>query len=337
VNPVESPWDFQVKHDPRFFEEKVADPNFTKDTMERFSAVVQNKVELPQHITNQVVADELLRARIRSGGGHGTVSRRDSWRDGSVKAHDRACQDLHPPPQNPGSRGHPEFCPRPCAYYFQNFCKSGNDCNFCHHPHPKRPMRFDKQHRDELKRMPFAALVSLVLPVLRLKVKELELKNEATELLEALWPKLGNYAVNVMISDPSDLPRRQASGPGTPGPGTPGIGTPRNSTALSSNCSVTSGETRSSRRQGFSGAFQHMGFRSLLVMLTSRVPSEDVSLHDLIDQVLAKIRVGEVNTRLLEERPTTADPSESSWWPAAKSSARRGTLPKSGNPARLWA
>jgi len=281
-----------------FFEEKVADPNFTKDTMERFSAVVQNKVETPQHITNQVVADELLRARIRSGGGHATVSRRDS-----CTSLDRACRDLRPIPQNPGSRGHPEFCPRPCAYYLQNLCKNGDDCKFCHHPHPKRPMRFDKQHRDELKRMPFGALVSLVLPVLRLKVQDLDLNSDATQLLEAMWPKLSGYAVNVLISDHTDMPRRQASGHGTPG-----AGTPRNSAALSSNCSVTS-ETRSSRRQGFSGAFQHMGFRVLLAMLTIRVPSQDVALRDHIDRVLATIRVGEVNIRLLEERPTTAEPS----------------------------
>merc|ERR1712008_513787 len=66
--------------------------------------------------------------------------------------------------------------------------------------------------------------------------------------------------------------------------------------------------------------------RSLLAMLTNKVPAEEVDLHDHIDRVLTMIRVGnDTNRRLLEEPPTTAEPSESSWWPAAKSSARSPT------------
>merc|ERR1712008_347468 len=101
---------------------------------------------------------------------------------------------------------------------------------------------------------------------------------------------------------------------GTPGVGTPTVRSCASTGARSSTCSMGSEESRSSWRQGFGRAFHHMGFRSLLAMLTSKVPAEEVDLHDHIDRVLTTIRIG-------KEPPTTAEPSESSWWPAAKSSA----------------
>lgn len=87
---------------------------------------------------------------------------------------------------NPGSLGHPELCPRPCLYFARGQCANGNQCDFCHLPHPKRPSHLDKRHREMLKRMPFAESVSVAMPVLREKARSLSLRNDVMELLDKL-------------------------------------------------------------------------------------------------------------------------------------------------------
>eukprot|EP00913_Durusdinium_trenchii_P011764 g11050.t1 len=69
-----------------------------------------------------------------------------------------------------GSRGHPEFCKRPCVHFFTRGCAAGAGCNYCHAEHPKRPTSLDKSQRTEqqnmrrvLGKMTFAGLLGLVL------------------------------------------------------------------------------------------------------------------------------------------------------------------------------
>jgi len=115
-----------MTHDPEFWAKAVPErENWTKDSMEQVAAVVQDKDYIPQSFTNQVVADELLRARIRSGGGkrHGasmTASAIQSARGSAAAAASSALVC------NPGSQGHPELCLRPCLYFAQGNCTNGN-------------------------------------------------------------------------------------------------------------------------------------------------------------------------------------------------------------------
>jgi len=133
---------------------------------ERTLAFVQDKDLMPSSVTNQVVADELLRAKMKS-------------------SHNRQVENL-PFPTNPGSIGHPDLCPRPCIYFSMNCCMNGADCGFCHLPHPKRPIRLDKRHREALKDMPFCDLVSSLLPALKEKASRLPNFEDILLLLDDL-------------------------------------------------------------------------------------------------------------------------------------------------------
>merc|ERR1719424_1198448 len=105
------------------------------------AAVAQDSDYIPQSLTNQAVADELLRAKVRSGG--------------------RGPHQQQPVATNPGSVGHPDLCLRPCLYFAVGRCGNGQDCTFCHMAHPKRPLRLDKRHREMLKSMSFSDLLEL--------------------------------------------------------------------------------------------------------------------------------------------------------------------------------
>eukprot|EP00928_Gymnodinium_smaydae_P069419 TRINITY_DN5289_c1_g1_i1.p1 TRINITY_DN5289_c1_g1~~TRINITY_DN5289_c1_g1_i1.p1 ORF type:complete len:1009 (-),score=220.77 TRINITY_DN5289_c1_g1_i1:125-3151(-) len=75
------------------------------------------------------------------------------------------------PPTNPGSMGHPDLCPRPCLYFPVGQCSNGDDCDFCHLPHPRRPSHLNKRHREALKNMPYAKAMAILHPILRQKLK----------------------------------------------------------------------------------------------------------------------------------------------------------------------
>eukprot|EP00747_Dinoflagellata_sp_TGD_P159818 gnl/TRDRNA2_/TRDRNA2_177926_c0_seq2.p1 gnl/TRDRNA2_/TRDRNA2_177926_c0~~gnl/TRDRNA2_/TRDRNA2_177926_c0_seq2.p1 ORF type:complete len:417 (+),score=61.02 gnl/TRDRNA2_/TRDRNA2_177926_c0_seq2:72-1322(+) len=74
---------------------------------------------------------------------------------------------------NPGSIAHPELCSRPCLYYAAGSCSNGDNCDYCHLPHPRRVMHLDKRHREMVKQLPFRECCSLVLPILKEKVANL--------------------------------------------------------------------------------------------------------------------------------------------------------------------
>lgn len=114
---------------------------------------------------NQAVADVLLRAKAEGNTATGLEMPRII---------------------NPGSRGHPELCVRPCIYFAAGTCANGADCGYCHAPHGARPAHLDKRHREQLKDMPFPERASLILPFLRKKARVLGLVQQSTELLESI-------------------------------------------------------------------------------------------------------------------------------------------------------
>lgn len=140
-------------------------PAATHNAMETALEVIKDKDFMPHSVTNEVVADQLLRAKVR---GRGDVRAPSSVGTGGLREARESTV-----PRNPGSLGHPDLCPRPCIYYRSGTCTSGADCTFCHLSHSRRPLRLDKRHREALKRMPFRKLLNVVVPILASKVAAL--------------------------------------------------------------------------------------------------------------------------------------------------------------------
>jgi hypothetical protein len=77
-------------------------------------------------------------------------------------------------PCNPGSRGHPELCRRPCLYFAKGHCVNGSDCSFCHLAHPRnRQCHLDKRHRAMLRQFGPEELLQVLGPVLRERLQAL--------------------------------------------------------------------------------------------------------------------------------------------------------------------
>ena len=252
-------------------------------------AVVQDKDYFPDSFTNQVVADQLLRARIQSGGGSVKGAAASSL-DASGAGHRHG-----PGVMNPGSRGHPDLCLRPCLYFAQGKCSNKSSCPFCHMPHPKRPVRFDKLHRETLRRMSFTELAAMMLPALRKKADDLELSREVQELFDQLLPVLEQQiaAASPEVGAPpqadleprADSMQRSASGRSF-------------ATAISSTGSEQTRSERRSRGRTFAGALQVMALRPLLAMLAQKVPEEAAQESWLVDQMLKKIHEGHLEAQL---------------------------------------
>lgn len=76
---------------------------------------------------------------------------------------------------NIGSRGHPDFCPRPCLYFAQGTCNNGASCEFCHLDHERHPMHLDKRNRLSLGRLSFLERAKIILPVISKRAQLLNL------------------------------------------------------------------------------------------------------------------------------------------------------------------
>ncbi|CAE8709597.1 unnamed protein product [Polarella glacialis] len=87
---------------------------------------------------------------------------------------------------NPGSVGHPELCPRPCLYVSAGRCENGEQCNFCHYAHSKRPSHLDKRNRALLKELPVSESLFLLIPLLEVKTESLGLGPHAMQHLHGL-------------------------------------------------------------------------------------------------------------------------------------------------------
>lgn len=96
-----------------------------------------------------------------------------------------------PPLKTPvscGSLGHPELCHRPCINFMSGKCKLAEECTFCHLPHVKT-LKFDKQQRQMLAKLPKSTFLATALPHLQQKVKDHGL-SKAKEILEMLEEEL---------------------------------------------------------------------------------------------------------------------------------------------------
>eukprot|EP00438_Fugacium_kawagutii_P014633 Skav204502 [mRNA] locus=scaffold527:85807:86322:+ [translate_table: standard] len=58
-----------------------------------------------------------------------------------------------PNPSNPGSRGHPALCHRPCVRFAKGTCEMGDACAYCHFAGHARLVHPDKRQRDQLQKM----------------------------------------------------------------------------------------------------------------------------------------------------------------------------------------
>jgi len=138
-------------------------PSVQSSAMENAVAVIKDKDFKPDSVTNEIVADQLLRAKVRSRG--------DVQPPGSVlSSGTEAVQMPAGAMVNPGSLGHPELCTRPCIYFRTGSCTSASKCGFCHMPHSRRTLRLDKRHRECLRRMPFKHVLKGLVPIIRTKI-----------------------------------------------------------------------------------------------------------------------------------------------------------------------
>ncbi|CAK8998879.1 unnamed protein product [Durusdinium trenchii] len=92
-----------------------------------------------------------------------------------------------------GSRGHPEFCKRPCVHFFTRGCAAGAGCNYCHAEHPKRPTSLDKSQRRLLVKVEEQHLLEIVMGHLRARAEHFGFGSPCEELfqiLETRWKGL---------------------------------------------------------------------------------------------------------------------------------------------------
>lgn len=85
-------------------------------------------------------------------------------------------------PCNKGSRGHPDFCARPCLYFRAGNCVNGTACDFCHHDHEKQAAHLDKRNRSNFSKLSFAERVEVILPIITERAQLLNL----TKSLESI-------------------------------------------------------------------------------------------------------------------------------------------------------
>eukprot|EP00928_Gymnodinium_smaydae_P003380 TRINITY_DN11214_c1_g1_i1.p1 TRINITY_DN11214_c1_g1~~TRINITY_DN11214_c1_g1_i1.p1 ORF type:complete len:516 (-),score=72.87 TRINITY_DN11214_c1_g1_i1:250-1797(-) len=92
----------------------------------------------------------------------------------------------------PGSLGHPELCSRPCVFAAAGLCELGSSCAFCHMPHEKTGVHLDRKRREALKKMTYEERVATILPLVRVKLVELQLDpdllQDISDILNALTP-----------------------------------------------------------------------------------------------------------------------------------------------------
>lgn len=275
------------------------------DSMQQAMAVVGNHPDaMPSSFTNQVVADELLRAKVRG-------NRASSQSSGAPQSKDAASPHVaqlvtSEMPTNPGSIGHPDLCPRQCLYFAKGNCTNGNDCQFCHMPHPKRPVRFDKRHREILKKMPFNELLSVMLPVLKAKAEGVGPTADTDSLLQRL-DELSAYGAGApasSISSLADQVQAKALAEGGSAPRRRG-GSAAHSAAHSevgSACSSmrqwsrsgvgsdanSDADSKASKKmsESLGGTLHAMGLRSLLAMIARLAPADVIEVRQLLEQVL---------------------------------------------------
>jgi len=266
-----------------------------KSTVAEAVAVVQSKDYVPQSIANQFVADELLRAKTRngsvpSGQSRSAVSQLYEWdvpTIGGMQDELANATGLETIVENIGSIGHPDLCQRPCVYYSAGNCVAAQDCTFCHLPHPKRPVRLDKRHRETLKSMGFPDLLKFVVPVLRQKLSEMG----RTEEVDSLVSRLQEYADAkgaTSSSKPSPAKEAQQRWEAASAASSSMHPQGRKGSAAASDIQSEVGSNGSNkRRDNFAGALQVMSLRSLLTIVSRLAPDGEEEVQNMLQQVLS--------------------------------------------------
>lgn len=263
-----------IPHDPNPWPKSIAS-QFALNNVNKTAVELQAVGNDSRIIPNVVDVDENIGARARTcslGGGGGTSG--DNVADEQSRLGGCAHVAL-----NLGSRGHPDFCTRPCLYFAQGACSNGVNCSFCHMPHPKRPVRLDKVHREALKVMSFKELAELAIPILKQKVQGHNFPHEVVQHLANLWDALELQAAQSALD----------FNPATTS--TAGINGDIASTgdAASIPPISTPASTASTSGSVFSGAFQAMSFRGLLATLTSKMPAEAQTVQEKLELVLQQV------------------------------------------------
>ncbi|CAJ1423235.1 unnamed protein product, partial [Effrenium voratum] len=86
-----------------------------------------------------------------------------------------------------GSLGHPELCGRPCVRYAYGNCVKGRECGFCHMRHDKPKLQLDKGQRQCFESLEEAEVLTLLLPHLESRAKNL---SQADLLLASIKRRL---------------------------------------------------------------------------------------------------------------------------------------------------
>ena len=73
--------------------------------------------------------------------------------------------------QMAGSRGHPDLCRRPCLHLAVGACLHGEECLYCHQPHPERAVTLDKRQRLLLGNLPEADLLEMLVLAFEAKLR----------------------------------------------------------------------------------------------------------------------------------------------------------------------
>jgi len=261
-------------------------------------------------VTNEALADQLLRAKVLN--------------------QEQA--------ENPGSIGHPNLCPRACIYYAIGNCANGRDCGFCHMPHPKRPARLDKRHREALKKKPFSELVAMLLPLLKEKAAASQGGAVESEGAAVHQQQVGSTTCSIpdatdndILADVSSLldslpdiaaaregaSQRSSAGSqvdtaqrGVSSEVHGGHGSSRRS-GVSSAASNVSDDSMASgwKKDGLTGVLEVMSLRSLLTMLRRMSPPDAEGERAVMDQVFHKLHghmTGESSVGVYSEDASSA-------------------------------
>eukprot|EP00931_Biecheleriopsis_adriatica_P033308 TRINITY_DN19332_c0_g1_i1.p1 TRINITY_DN19332_c0_g1~~TRINITY_DN19332_c0_g1_i1.p1 ORF type:complete len:274 (+),score=41.10 TRINITY_DN19332_c0_g1_i1:31-822(+) len=102
-------------------------------------------------------------------------------------------EPLSPPsgvhwPVSAGSRGHPDFCRRPCMFLLRGRCKMGSDCTHCHLDHTTRKKGFhlDKRDREFLQGLTCAVVLSAAIPLVHRHMQDIVAKAETAQACQEL-------------------------------------------------------------------------------------------------------------------------------------------------------
>jgi hypothetical protein len=163
-------------------------------------------------------------------------------------------------------------------------------------PHPKRPVRLDKRHRELLKKMPFGELLNLILPVLQQKAIDVVPHNpEIQQLLERLRYCAARYVAGtdsnpgdpmhamldeLVTSDRVSHVASQISGAASSVSSASGLSLTRSQVSLGGGAKT---------KPGFVGALQVMSARLLLSLINRMAPAEAVEERGIVEQILALI------------------------------------------------